>query len=322
MHSAQLTIDNSSDFKRFFLQAKDEYTGLIVYACSREEAFRISEKTDDAPGLYILQATDSTLYVGQSKDLAGRIRRHLQADKISFERIFVMAKDPSFAMYLDYAEAKLFTMMEDLGLKLEQSNLRGSLPKKEKRLFETSAGRVHAANSWLSQFLSYCIAFGLREPGLLSVVDTSLHPTSTTENDVQSEREKSSKVRAEPQSIDNSAQSQVAEGSVRSKERQTPLKLSVTFPDGTIIQHPKASLTLVEVLTVVGLDAVAPLKIPCSGRFLVEKTSSPHIRNHVFVGDFRVITHSSSAEKVAMLNKISDALNLRLEVNLLETQGK
>lgn len=317
MHSAQLTIDNSADFRRFFLQAKDEFTGLIVYACSKEEAFRISEKTDDAPGLYILQATDSTLYVGQSKDLAGRIRRHLQTDKIGFERIFVMAKDPSFSMYLDYAEAKLFTMMEDLGLKLEQSNLRGSLPKKEKRLFETSEGRVHAANSWLSQFLSYCIAFGLREPENRAVPGFySTEPCKADTSEKTREEIQNAKTREPVHSTVESPTSNTTPNEKAPKKPKT--RFFVKFPDETELNEPKASDTLVRVLTKIGLENVAALRIACSGRYLVEKTQEPHNHPHVFINGFRIITHSSTDGKVQALEKISQALGIGLEIRKIE----
>jgi predicted GIY-YIG superfamily endonuclease len=91
---------------------------------------RLLKEVGDLPSLYILQAEDSTVYVGQSKALGGRLKTHRTSGKIGFNRILAMVRDQSLAQYLDYAEAKIYDELTKRGLRLDQADLSAGLETK------------------------------------------------------------------------------------------------------------------------------------------------------------------------------------------------
>lgn len=92
--------------------------------------------------------------------------------------------------------------------------------------------------------------------------------------------------------------------------------LRVTFPDGTIIADKKAKVTFAETIKRIGLMKVRNLgmsfcHVPIVSNTLDKKYSQAQIP----VGDgLYVMTHSSTHDKKKQLDKISQALNIRLKV--------
>lgn len=165
MPIAELVLDSSpSDFESFYFKATDQHTSLVVLVASKDQFKRLLESAGGSPGLYILQAEDSTVYVGKSVDLSVRLRNHKTNDKIGYRRVMLMMRDQGLSRYLDYGEAKLYDTLSALGYRLEQSPLSGSLEVKRLRLESMDAEHVAMADGLVKQFLSYSVALGLARP--------------------------------------------------------------------------------------------------------------------------------------------------------------
>jgi hypothetical protein len=100
-------------------------------------------------------------------------------------------------------------------------------------------------------------------------------------------------------------------------EKTSKTCLRVTFPDGTIICHPKSADTMAEVIDKIGPERVARLGIQKSGKPLVskEKNDMYDRHQHALLDGWYVITHSSTSEKIKRLRQISAALGLELIVD-------
>lgn len=169
MTLAELIIDSSpTNFESFYLKATDQTTSLVVLVAAREQVKVLRENLGDAPGIYVLQAEDSTVYVGQSKNLRDRLKSHRSSDKIKFRRVMVMFRDQSLSRYLDYAEAKIYQHLKEMGYKLDQSSLTNSLGVKKDRLLSLDKAHVATADGLIRQFLSYVVALGLAKPMVVS----------------------------------------------------------------------------------------------------------------------------------------------------------
>ena len=93
----------------------------------------------------------------------------------------------------------------------------------------------------------------------------------------------------------------------------------VRFSDGTVVQNPKVADTLAQVIDKIGAEKVASLDILVNGEPLVSKNGSekyPASIREVSNG-YKVITHSSTNDKIKQLKKISAFLQLNLEIKLL-----
>ena len=97
---------------------------------------------------------------------------------------------------------------------------------------------------------------------------------------------------------------------------------SVTFPDGTKIFDMQAKTVLAKAIAKIGPKKVAELDIKCSGEPLVSKDKSvykkqPSMVERIGRGGWFVKTHSSTAEKMKFLTRISKALDLNLKIEKL-----
>jgi len=165
MPLAELILDSSpTNFESFYLKATDQTTSLVVLIAAREQVKRLRENLGEAPGLYVLQAEDSTVYVGQSKNLHDRLKSHRSSDKIKFRRVMVMYRDQGLSRYLDYAEARIYQHLKEMGYRLDQSSLSGSLTTKKDRLLALDREHVATADGLVRQFISYVVALGLAKP--------------------------------------------------------------------------------------------------------------------------------------------------------------
>ena len=103
-------------------------------------------------------------------------------------------------------------------------------------------------------------------------------------------------------------------------KRTSKTCLSVSFPDGTVICHPKSATTMAIVIDKIGPEKVAELGIRMSGRPLVskEKYEMYERDQHEISNGWFVTTHSNTNEKVRKLKQISTALGLELIVEVVE----
>lgn len=189
MPLAELILDSSpTNFESFYLKATDQTTSLVVLIAAREQVKRLRESLGEAPGLYILQAEDSTVYVGQSKNLRDRLKSHRSSDKIKFRRVMVMYRDQGLARYLDYSEARIYQHLKELGYRLDQTSLTGSLSTKKDRLLALDREHVATADGLVRQFLSYAVALGLAKPSsaprpYTAQPGVSLEPSSSAKDE-------------------------------------------------------------------------------------------------------------------------------------------
>jgi hypothetical protein len=101
------------------------------------------------------------------------------------------------------------------------------------------------------------------------------------------------------------------------KGEKAPAKiLRVTFPDGSVIFHEKAAYTLIEVVEHVGADRIAELNLNIEGQPLVSKNRCKFTQ-HEINGGWRVTTHSNTAKKKQIIERVSDMLQLDLIVEMV-----
>lgn len=104
-------------------------------------------------------------------------------------------------------------------------------------------------------------------------------------------------------------------------------RIRVTFPDGHTICEKVNKDTLVAVVSRVGVEAVFNLKLNAWGNGSTPLMSEQPIVGYekfcVLLAPNRyLLTNSSTPSKIATLEKISDALNLNLKIELLEGVNK
>ncbi len=96
--------------------------------------------------------------------------------------------------------------------------------------------------------------------------------------------------------------------------------LRVTLPDGRVIAHPKASDTFIDTLLAIGIDRVRPLGVKFCKIPIISNTRDKkygHAQHDVGNG-WMILTHSSTADKKKMLDKIAKALNLNMKVQIIQ----
>jgi hypothetical protein len=115
-----------------------------------------------------------------------------------------------------------------------------------------------------------------------------------------------------------------AEHNAGNIKRNSPTKsaktnLRVTFRDGTFIENRFAKYTLLEVIQKVGVERVRAIGIVQYGVPLISNTIDNVYGNaQVDIADgWYLITHSSTGQKRQQIEKISEALNLDLKVEIL-----
>lgn len=96
--------------------------------------------------------------------------------------------------------------------------------------------------------------------------------------------------------------------------------LRVTFSDGKVIHEKKALETLIATLEAFGLDSVEALNISCDHANLVSReliNNGSTFEWHK-AGDWYVNTHSSTAQKARLLERIADKLNTKVKVEIIK----
>ncbi len=277
MHVAELVLESSStDFESFFVKATDQKTSLVVFAASRDKLRQLLEDVNGLPGLYILQAEDSTVYVGKSVDLAMRLKSHRSSDKIRYRRVLVVTRDQGITRYVDYGEAALYVRLRDMGFRLEQTTLASSIDVKRLRLLDLNRAHVAMADDVVDSFLRYAMALGLSKP-VVSLLPPPPPP---------------------PPPPPSSG------------------RFFVTKLNGGRIEGASAAATFALAVAEAGVDRVRALGWTFAGEELVSLTqSSKYPSASKPAGTYFVMTHSDTKSKVRLLRRMSDELGLGWRVN-------
>lgn len=112
---------------------------------------------------------------------------------------------------------------------------------------------------------------------------------------------------------------ELPKSSVKTK-RAPATGLCVWLPDGSFIQEKKANLTMVQAIESAGVEDVAKLQIPHDGELLVSRTKSPKYfrEQHPISGGYLLNTHSATETKKKQLERISSALHLGWNVEIVK----
>ena len=282
----------------------------MVLVASKSQFKRLIASAGGAPGLYILQAEDSTVYVGKSVDLAMRLKNHKTSNKIGYTRALVMLRDQSLSRYLDYGEAKLYISLLGLGYRLEQSQLTSSLAVKRQRLSSLDEEHVTMADGLIKQFLAYSVALGLSRPGAAVLASASMPMPVAVPVSILVPLDTlvpNAPVTANPLPV-------LVKGNAKRNAKQS---LFILRKDGSELRANSAMGVLVQALTEAGLEGVSKLGLRLSGEPLVSRTKSTKYpgASHPSQGWF-VMSHSSTQDKVKRLRQVSDAFGLGWDVRL------
>src|SRR3989339_1149197 len=90
-------------------------------------------------------------------------------------------------------------------------------------------------------------------------------------------------------------------------------KISVTFPDKTVIKHKKVVDTFVETIKRIGPEKILPLNLYRAGVAIISDIKDNFYYQHK-IGKYWIMVHTSTKEKIAVLNEINDNLNLKLKI--------
>lgn len=95
--------------------------------------------------------------------------------------------------------------------------------------------------------------------------------------------------------------------------------LRVIMPDGRVITHAKAKDTFIEAILTIGIERVRQLRLKfCKIPIISNTRDKKYGRAQHDVGNgWLILTHSSTAAKKKMLDKIAKALNIKLRVEII-----
>lgn len=95
--------------------------------------------------------------------------------------------------------------------------------------------------------------------------------------------------------------------------------LRVTMPDGRVITHSKAKDTFIDAILAIGINRVRTLGLKfCKIPIISNTRDKKYGRAQHEVGNgWMILTHSSTADKKKMLDKIAKALNIKLRVEII-----
>jgi len=102
-----------------------------------------------------------------------------------------------------------------------------------------------------------------------------------------------------------------------STTKSAKTNLRVTLPNGKVIENRFAYETLQEVIMLAGVEKVLPLGIIQCGVPLIWNTQDNFYNQKEIAKGMYLITHSSTGQKRQQIEKISEALNLGLKVEII-----
>lgn len=97
----------------------------------------------------------------------------------------------------------------------------------------------------------------------------------------------------------------------RHRKKKVREKISVTFPDKTIIKHKKVVDTFVETIKQIGPEKILSLNLYRAGVPIVSETKDDFYNQHK-IGKYWIMVHTSTKDKIIVLNEINEKLNLKL----------
>lgn len=92
-------------------------------------------------------------------------------------------------------------------------------------------------------------------------------------------------------------------------------KISVTFPDKTVIKYRNVSETFVETIKRIEPTKIIPLNIYRAGLPLVSETKDDFYNQHQ-IGKYWIMVQTSTKEKIAILKDINEKLKLNLTIEV------
>ena len=99
------------------------------------------------------------------------------------------------------------------------------------------------------------------------------------------------------------------------KKKDSPkTSVLVAFPDGTIIQHENVADTLVATIEKIGPEKIVDLPVKKKGEQVVSRTKHIKYESRQTQNGFFVLTHSDTKTKIRYLKKLSELLNLGLQI--------
>jgi len=106
----------------------------------------------------------------------------------------------------------------------------------------------------------------------------------------------------------------VGKGDIAPKTR-----LRVIMPNGQVITHAKAKDTFIEAILTIGIERVRSLGLKfCKIPIISNTRDKKYGRAQHDVGNgWMILTHSSTADKKKILDKIAKALNIKLRVEII-----
>lgn len=97
----------------------------------------------------------------------------------------------------------------------------------------------------------------------------------------------------------------------RHRKNKVREKISVTFPDKTVIRHKKVVDTFVETIKRIGPEIVLRLNLYRAGVPIVSELKDDFYNQHK-ISKYWIMVHTSTKDKMDVLNEINDKLNLKL----------
>ena len=120
-------------------------------------------------------------------------------------------------------------------------------------------------------------------------------------------------------SISEDTQDSIIEETSNSTKKQT---IRVEYPDGKVVQNAKSKTTFLEVIKNNFPDLILGIEF---SRPLISRSRLPDYPNHpraqtLIEGGYYVSTNFSNQDKIKILKKISDELDLGLKITLVDKE--
>jgi predicted type IV restriction endonuclease len=98
--------------------------------------------------------------------------------------------------------------------------------------------------------------------------------------------------------------------------RAAATKLKITFADGTVLEDHKASVAFAKAIEKIGIERVKTLQLICSTVPLISTTE--HLRyTQAKVGNYYIMTYTSTESKKNTLDQVANALGITLDVQII-----
>lgn len=104
---------------------------------------------------------------------------------------------------------------------------------------------------------------------------------------------------------------------VKFANKSKKTRLSVKFPDGTLIENGYAYETFIDVIKRVGVEKVSSLNMKWVGLPLVSKIKDDFYNQHEVEDGWWIVTHSATNQKRIQLEEISKTLKLDLKIDVI-----